>query len=307
MLTALLLASAFFAASDADGDGLDDAWEQQIIERFAPRFILSEGECDQLPAEFAPNEPHPRAVARNGVIYAKATPWTGQAGVWVEIHYYHLWANDCGRLPHPLDVERVSVLLAGPGMHAPADEWRAVYWFAAAHEGTVCDGAHGARAEWLQAETGGPTVWVSRGKHASYLARSRCGKGCGGDQCVPQRSALPILKLINVGEPDAPLNGALWTASPEWDMRAKMATDFTPAVVARLREWDKKKAASMHNGVVPLQSVILGGEQTLRGLETAGNHTDSALGKAAESTGSSLKKSIRAVGRILGGKDEKKK
>jgi hypothetical protein len=300
MLATLLVASALFATGDADADGLDDAWEQQIIERFAPRLILSEGECDHLPAEFAPNEPHPRPVARNGTVYAKATPWTGRPGAWVEIHYYHLWANDCGRLPHPLDVERVSVLLTGPAFDAPPEQWRAVYWFAAAHEGTVCDGTHGARAEWLRAEMGGATVWVSRGKHASYLARSRCGKGCGGDQCKPQRHAVAILKLINVGEPDAPLNGALWTASPKWPMRAKMETDFTPAVVARLSEWDKKKAASMHNGVVPLQSVILGGEHTLRSLETAGNHTDNALGIAAESTGSALKKSFRAVGRALG-------
>lgn len=302
MLTALLLAAAVSAAggADGDGDGLDDAWEQRMIERFAPRFILSEGECDQMPAEFAPHEPHPRVLERNGVIYARATPWKGRPGAWVEIHYYHLWANDCGRLPHPLDVERVAVLLTGPAAHAAPGQWRAVYWFAAAHEGTVCDGTHGARAEWLRAESGGASVWVSRGKHASYLVRSRCGKGCGGDRCEPRRHALAIRELINVGEPGAALNGALWTASPKWPLRAKMETAFTPAAAARLSEWDKRKAASMHGGVVPLQPVILGGEHTLRGLETAGEHTGGALGKAAGSTGGALRKSLRAVGRALG-------
>lgn len=300
MLIPLLLAAALLSGADDDRDGLDDGWEQRMLERFAPRLYLSEGECDVRPAEFAPHEAAPRALARNGTLYGKVTPWDGEPGAWVEIHYYHLWANDCGRLAHPLDVERVSVLVEGPAPQAPPEQWRAAFWFAAAHEDTVCDGSHGAKAAWLKAEIGGATVWVSRGKHASYLAKSRCGKGCGGDQCQPQRHAMTVHRLINLGEPGAPLNGAVWTASDQWPLRAKMESDFRPAVMVRLREWDKEKAASLHNGVLPLQSTVMGGEHTLRGLEKAGHHTDQALVRAEKSTGNALKRSVRSVGRALG-------
>lgn len=294
----LLVVTALLASgADADRDGLDDAWEQQLLEHFAPRLILSKGECDQRPARFAPDEPAPRPLDRDGTLYAKVTPWTGEPGAWVEIHYYHLWANDCGRMGHPLDVERVSVLLKGPALHTPPSEWRAVYWFAAGHEGTVCDASHGATAQFLEAETHGATVFVSLGKHASYLAQKRCKWGCGGDRCPPQKHALEPPRLINVGEADHPLNGSLWINSPAWPMKQKLATDFHPAVVARLAGRDK---ARINGGIVPLQSVVLGGEHTLRGLETAGQHTDKSLQKAAEATGASIKKSLKATGRFLG-------
>ncbi len=304
MIVFFALAGILFAGADADGDGLDDGWEQSMIEHFAPRLILSQGECDLMPARFAPDEPEPRVLERDGTLYAKLTPWTGEPGAWVEIHYYHLWSRDCGRLAHPLDVERVSVLLKGPSLHAPPSEWRAVYWFAAAHEDTVCDASHGAAAAFLKAETHGATVYVSLGKHASYLAQGRCKWGCGGDRCPPQKQALQPPRFINVGEAGAPLNGAIWTASRAWPMKDKMASDFPPAVMARLTGRNKARISS---GIVPLQSVVLGGEHTLRGLETAGQHTDNSLQKAAESTGSAIKKSFKATGRFLGLTKEEKK
>lgn len=299
MIILFALAGTLLAGGDADGDGLDDAWEQQMLERFAPRLMLSVGECDVMPARFAPDEAEPRPLERDGTLYGQVLPWTGgEEGAWVEIHYYHLWANDCGRLAHPLDVERVSVLLRGPTKEAPVEEWRAVYWFAAAHENTVCDVSHGAKAEWLKAEMGGATVYVSRGKHASFLTRQRCGNGCGGDICQPVDNALTPPRIINVGAPGAPLNGAVWTASKKWPMREKMGTDFGPAVISRLDS--KKKAASVNDGLIPLQSLVMGGEHTLRGLGTAGNHTDSSLQKAEKATGNALQKSAKAVGRFLG-------
>lgn len=300
LLLLIPFAWAAFAA-DADGDGLDDAFEQQLIQRFAPRLMLSQGECDLMPARFAPDEPEPRALERDGTLYAKATPWAGAEGAWIEIHYYHLWANDCGRLAHPLDVERVSVLLRAPAMDSPAEDWRAVYWYAAAHEATVCDGTHGARANWLKAETHGATVFVSRGKHATYLARNRCGKGCGGDVCKPLESPLVPPAIVNLGEPGRPLNGSLWIASRRWPLLSKMETDFGPAAFARLENHGKNKPAGMNGGIIPLQSVVLGGEHTLRSLETAGAHTDNSLQKAQGAVGESLKKSVKAVGRFLRG------
>lgn len=296
----LLLWSILFAGADADGDGLDDAWEQQMLERFTPRLMLSVGECDLKPARFAPGETAPRALERDGTLYGQVFPYPGPEGTWVEIHYYHLWANDCGRLPHPLDPERVSVLARGPAPGAPPSEWKAVYWFAAAHEDTVCDASHGAAARFLNAETRGPAVFVSRGKHASYLDQGRCKWGCGGDICKPELNPLAVRAVINLGEPGRPLNGAVWAASPAWPLRGKMSSDFGPAVFERLESKGKPKHERMHDGIVPLQSVVLGGEHTLRGLGTAGTHTEGSLGKAANATGKSLKKSVKAVGGFLG-------
>ena len=46
-------------AHDLDSDGLDDALEQQLLEKFRPVFMLSGTECDVAPAEFFPAKTAP--------------------------------------------------------------------------------------------------------------------------------------------------------------------------------------------------------------------------------------------------------
>ena len=70
----------------------------------------------------------------NGTIYGQAFPRAGNPNQ-VELHYYHLWRVDCGEMGHNLDTEHVSALL-GRGQ---TSKWKALYWYAAAHEETVCD------------------------------------------------------------------------------------------------------------------------------------------------------------------------
>lgn len=170
-------------------DGLDDRLEQALLERFLPTFLLSAGECDGLPASFEPGSPEPRLRAKNGTIYGqvfRVAPMD-RAQVAVEIHYFHLWANDCGRGGHPLDAEHVSALVESTSLSSAADQWTARLWYAAAHEDTICDASSGARASSLDAERGGgPRIFVSRGKHASYLTRGQCKWGCGVDACGGQ-------------------------------------------------------------------------------------------------------------------------
>ena len=55
----VLLAPAAASAQDRDRDGLDDAFEQALLERFVPAFYVSAGECDGLPASFAPGTTDP--------------------------------------------------------------------------------------------------------------------------------------------------------------------------------------------------------------------------------------------------------
>lgn len=296
------VAAATLAAADLDQDGLDDVVEQRLLETFAPRFLLSSGECDGLPARFAPDEAQPRVIARDGTIYGQASPRSGGR---IELRFFHLWARDCGRISHELDAEHVSALVA----REAHGEWRAIAWYAAAHEGTACDVSSLARATSVDAEIRGPRVWISRGKHASFLDRRRCAWGCGGDLCdagAPMR----ISQIVNLGESGRPLNGATWTASSRWRLSSKMSSDFTDWRLAKLADASWSGVKTLNVEMQTAQSVILGGDSTADALTLAGGETDRALtastGKveasltrAAEATGAALTVSAARTGRAL--------
>lgn len=315
---AALAALPVFAAdpADLDRDGLNDAFEQALLERFRPSFMISASECDVMPAEFQPGKKDPVNPKRNGTLYGQVFR-TGEGGRFIELHYYHLWANDCGRLfYHPLDVEYVAVLLEAPSPVSFAGEYKAKYWFASGHQGTVCDAANGARAADIAAETSGGTVWISRGKHASFLSQDACNRlGCGGDSCEIM-TALPPGKLINIGEAAAPLNGATWTASTKWAFQKKLTTDFTPTVIARIESAQPREIVSIYPALIPAKAFILGGNHTLTSIGTGGKHTGSALktadrhttnalGLTVEKTGNALKTAGRTTVEFLGFKSKK--
>ncbi|HET9132189.1 MAG TPA: hypothetical protein VFO86_14635, partial [Terriglobia bacterium] len=171
------------AFKDVDRDGLDDNTEQELLVRFVPSLMIDSRECNGKPAEFLPGDDQPEVIAQNGTIYGQVFPIVKASSPTIEIHYYHLWSRDCGRLGHALDPEHVSVRVHADRMDAPADEWRAQYWYAAAHEGTLCAASSGALASALHAEEHGAAIWVSKGKHGSFLSPARCRLGCGGDSC----------------------------------------------------------------------------------------------------------------------------
>ena len=85
-----------------------------------------------------------------------------------------------------------------------------MYWYAGAHENTVCDVSSASKASDLGATDKGLPVWISNGKHASFLAQRQCAVGCGGDRCENMVPLKPG-RIVNLGEVDAPLNGAIWT------------------------------------------------------------------------------------------------
>lgn len=274
-------------ADDDDHDGLADSLETQLLEQFRPSFMVSAEDCDHLPAEFAPGEQSPRVLAKNGTIYGQATP---NAAGGVELHYFHLWSQDCGRRGHFGDVEHVSALVG----QAADGSWAARYWYAAAHEGTVCDRCMVARGEHVEAASGGPLVWISAGKHASYFAQKACNGGCGGDSCT-EMQLLPALPLVNLGEPGAPLHGAVWTASTVWGLETKMAADFDADLLAKLQAAELTGPARVSSQTKGMQRTIAVSNTTLGGLETAEGHTGSALSTANTKTGNALQRSYRAV------------
>ena len=274
-------------AQDLDRDGVPDKLEQALLEKFAPTLLLARGECDGLPASFIPSSMTPRVGAKDATLYGQAFRVTGtRARVAIELHFFHLWANDCGRVGHDLDAEHVSAIVSASRLDLPPGDWIAEAWYAAAHEDTVCDASSGAHARVIGAETGGPRVYVSSGKHASYFDRGQCKWGCGGDECGDDRAIVPS-RIINIGEIDAPLNGATWMHSKRWPMRAKLRSDFDPALRARLETSTRHVIPLMQHRRGP-QAPVLAGDTAIDGLETA---AESAVDAVAAAT--------RAVGRFL--------
>jgi hypothetical protein len=286
VIAVLTLAAALAAPPDTDRDGLSDALEARILHQFAPRFLISRNDCAGLPSEFDPKSAVPRPLLPNGTIYGRVTPLSieGRPGQFAEVQYYHLWARDCGPAGHDLDAEHVSALVQFEG-----ERPQALYWYSAAHESTLCDRGHGARAAFLGATQNGPAVWVSYGKHASYLSERLCSGGCGGDQCKMPTPA-PRAGLVNLGEPDAPL--LPWLAS-------KLGSDFPPAALAELDRDLEAGIVALNSGLVPVRAVMRAGLVTGQSLSTANRHTGAALETGANHTGGALETAHRHVDNSL--------
>lgn len=274
LLILALLAAPTAPGPDEDRDLLADATENRLVAKFLPRFFISQNDCDALPSEFKPHLQHPQSLHRNGTLYAQAFP----VPQGIEIHYYHLWANDCGPLGHPLDAEHVAVLI-------DSQTEQAIAWFAAAHQNTPCDAGTGARADVLNAVDQGPLVYISRGKHASYFSPKSCEAGCNGDRCDQPVPYKPT-RILNLGEPNAPLNGATWALSPRWNLQEKMVPELTPAILDLLR--GQRGIATISRTPGAVVSVLGAGNiainETGEALQTGQSHTRNSLKRAKEST-----------------------
>ncbi len=290
---------------DSDKDGLTDGVEQSLLEQFRPRFMISGKDCSGKPAEFTPSLKKPVVATDNGIIYGQAFPSAGRAGE-VELHYYDLWRRDCGQSGHDLDAEHVSALVA----RDESGSWKARYWYAAAHEDTLCDASQIARAKALGAEDRGPEVWISAGKHAAFLGKAICGQGCGADECADD-GPLEGARVVNLGEVAAPMNGATWTGWPRWPLKQKMGrSDFDAALTARVDGMPADEILWANPGKRPMQAAISGGDAALGGaatglratdsaLTTADTHTSGAVDTAQRKTGNALAKSYRGVLKAL--------
>jgi hypothetical protein len=287
---------------DTDGDGLDDQLEQSLLAQFAPTFLVGRQDCSSAPAEFAREESLPNVKAENGTIYGQVFPVkTAVAGEpTVELHFYHLWKRDCGAHGHPLDAEHVSVLIRASGPDGSAVQWKALYWYAAAHEDTVCDVSQITRATTLNAEDRGAKVWISPGKHASFLNQALCHRGCGRDRCEEMKQ-LTVRQVVNLGEVEKPMNGASWTLSSGWPLAAKMrGSDFAAAPIARLETLPPTDIAWFNPGRHPAQGIISISDSTADAIGTSGDSTFTAISAAGDSTGNALQKSYRKTMHAIG-------
>lgn len=288
--------------ADTDGDGLNDELEQSLLGKFAPTFLIARQECSSIPAEFAREESPPNVKAENGTIYGQVFPAKtlvpGERTV--ELHFYHLWKQDCGAQSHPLDAEHVSVLIRASGSNGSAVQWRALYWYAAAHEDTVCDVSQITRATTLNAVDRGARVWISPGKHASFLNQALCHRGCGHDRCE-EMNPLTVRQIVNLGELEEPMNGSLWTSSSSWPLAAKMrGSDFPSVAIARLETLPPTDIAWFNPGRHPAQGIIAISNSTADALGTSGDNTFTAISVASDSTGNALQKSYCKTVHALG-------
>jgi len=274
---------------DSDHDGLSDELEQSLLQRFRPTFMTSAHDCATRPARFQPGNIVPVVAATDGTIYGQVFPVSQDR---VEIHYYTLWDRDCGRLSHPLDAEHVAALVA------LGEEPSALYWYAGAHERTVCDISSGARSSALSAQVHGPRVWSAAGKHALYFTAAMCKHGCGADSCDDDVELAQEGPVINLGERNAPANGSLWVASPQWLLSGKMETNFPADVRARLDALPADTVETLHGRSV-IRGTIQGSDTVFNGAATGAHHTTSALDKANDETARSLGKARKATGNFL--------
>jgi hypothetical protein len=274
--------------------------------------MLDRRDCSVLPAEFAPDSPVPTVKADDGVIYGQVFPAKSVAGdlPTAEIHFYHLWRTDCGPHGHPLDAEHVAVLVTASTFDLASAKWKALYWYAAAHEKTVCDVSQIARASTLHAEQSGARVFVSHGKHASYFNEALCQAGCGADKCV-NMVAFPSNRIINLGEAGHPMNGSVFIASGQWPLLDKMTnTNFPPERLARLNQLPDTDIAWFNPGKHPAQGIIAnsnttkqalatGSHSTTSSLATASKSTNAALSAAQDNTSKALQKTVKKTGHAL--------
>ena len=313
LISALSLASAQqIVPADSDHDGLSDALEQALLTQFEPHFLTNPKDCSLRPARFVPFETTPSVQAENGTIYGQAFPRPGRPDQ-VELHFYHLWRVDCGDMGHDLDAEHVSALVS----RDHKGKWKALYWYAAAHEDTICDVSQIARASALDAESHGPSIWVSSGKHGSFLSDLLCSRGCGGDECR-NLTPLSVPAIINLGELSAPENGATWVDDSHWPLTVKMQrSDFTDARLARVERLPDTAILWANPQKRPYQVAIHGGNGTVAGvaagaratdtaltatdeaLDLANVKTNNALTRASDSTGRGLAKTFSGVGKAL--------
>jgi hypothetical protein len=298
ILAPCLIAQAFPPATkaDSDQDGLSDVLEDTLLAQVQPYFMIHRGDCSQRPAEFVRFEPRPSVRADDGTIYGQVFPHNAKFDE-VELHYYHPWSKDCGETPHRLDGR--ACVCSRKADRCDFVEGSVLVCSRARRYGMRCQPNR--RAETLRAEERGAQVWVSAGKHASFLGDTFCRRrsGCGGDRCRTMEP-LHIAKIINLGELQTPMNGAVWARSKEWPLSEKLGrSDFPVSRTNPLEGDSAAKIAWANPEKRPIQGAILGANSAVLGAFTATSSTNTALAAASDNTESVLDRACQRTGNSL--------
>lgn len=175
------------AIVDADGDGLDDAYELQAATDYLPFLAIHPDDGCPLGGMVVRVRPHPMNPAL------------------LEIEYDHLYQNDCGAFGHVGDDE-VFAETVDPAQSGAAG---ILAIKAISHQDTICErdtqcgslpGMTACTTALVNGESR-PVVFSSKDKHGSYAVLNTCQTNSCFDQCaLPAASAQ--VPLVNAGEPD---------------------------------------------------------------------------------------------------------
>jgi hypothetical protein len=132
-------------------------------------------------------------------------------------------------------------------------------------------------------------------------------------------NAGPMCKsqVVNLGEPSAPMNGAVWSASASWPLASKMTPRYTSTLIARRPSGAQVELVPSRNVVRGTRTTIKVAGRTYQSLALADARTevaaaegaagaDAGLGAAsdavtisAQRSGRSLRGASSTVGRFL--------
>lgn len=238
LMVLALLPSPARAITDADLDGIPDALELALAQRFFPTLNLhcgsfeglAYGDRRQLYGHSVPGYPN----ASNGKIPFVAkfyNPGNGtdcaELNQCIEIRYGIAWSWDLGDDAfggeHRGDSELYAVLVArkdtdGTGQWGTTwdvakndvNQWRLMKEFMSAHLGTEGDSSS-YRGHGKAGATTYQRVWCSEGKHAMYPTQSACNNGnvgdiddCGDNRCDIRADVYTDVQ--NAGDILAPIN-----------------------------------------------------------------------------------------------------
>jgi hypothetical protein len=197
---------------DLDQDGLADAWEDVVIDRFRPLLRLDEDESLVGDASF---------VIANVARVAPVSMSPLRVRAFIMLGYTKDYGS-CGFTAHNGDSERVALDLPATAGGGPGDV-TAAGAYTAAHESTASDhsmkfeGPDLAQLTYEDDVATGEPRWVvfpSQDKHATYASVDICENisviPCFDEDCAPDGAANPLEydvlpPFVNAGEEAHPL------------------------------------------------------------------------------------------------------
>ena len=224
-------ASGESSATDADGDGIDDATELALAQKYFPYYTVdSRDRC-----------------SRHGVLFRLTRHPDDESKI--AIWYVVLYERDCGLFGIGAHVgdDEVFGEIVDPKRPAPEGilAIRAI-----AHQNTTCEhvstcGALSNCAPCATAEKAGqryPVVFSSRNKHGSYVSEAACNKwlcGLAGCRLDGQPDNPPF---VNAGEPGKPLTRDLTSKG-----FVTRANGWTEPAIMNFDPWGNRKFGGAGN------------------------------------------------------------